>query len=100
MAKKPLPPSPVAQFEQALDDLEHLVQKMEQGELSLDDSLAAYERGVALYRQCQNALDQAELRVQLLSNPATPEQAEPFQTDAQDVQVPQRAGHPRAADAG
>ena len=56
-AKTPAPPpSPVAQFETSLDELEQLVQKMEKGDLSLDDSLAAYERGVNLYRQCQGAL--------------------------------------------
>jgi len=52
-AKTPaMPPSPVAQFETSLDELEQLVQKMEKGDLTLDDSLAAYERGVSLYRQC------------------------------------------------
>lgn len=75
------PPAPAAQFEQALEALEQLVQQMERGELSLDDSLAAYERGVALYRQCQSALDAAELRVRLLDNPAEPEHAEPFAAD-------------------
>src|SRR5690606_10949374 len=82
-AKSPAPPpSPVAQFEQSLDELEKLVQKMEQGEMSLDESLAAYERGVGLYRQCQAALEQAELRVKLLTDPAEPGQAQPFEPDA------------------
>jgi exodeoxyribonuclease VII small subunit len=74
-------PTPVAQFETSLDELEQLVQKMEKGDLSLDDSLAAYERGVNLYRQCQGALEQAELRVRLLSDPADPESGQPFQPD-------------------
>ena len=82
-AKSPAPPpSPVAQFESSLDELEQLVQKMEKGEMSLDDSLAAYERGVGLYRQCQQALEQAELRVKLLSDPADPGGAQAFQPDA------------------
>ena len=51
---------------------------MERGELSLEQSLAAYERGVGLYRRCQQALEQAELRVKLLSDPEKPDQAEPF----------------------
>ncbi len=55
---------------------------MEKGDLSLDDSLAAYERGVGLYRQCQSALEQAELRVRQLSDPADPDSAQPFQPDA------------------
>ena len=70
--------SPVAHFEQSLDELEQLVEKMEHGEMSLEDSLAAYERGVGLYRRCQTALEQAELRVRLLSDPESPESAEPF----------------------
>lgn len=73
--------SPVAQFEQSLDELEQLVEKMEHGEMSLEDSLAAYERGVGLYRRCQGALEQAELRVRLLSDPERPEDAQPFGTD-------------------
>ena len=70
--------SPVAHFEQSLDELEALVGKMEHGEMSLEDSLAAYERGVGLYRRCQAALEQAELRVRLLSDPEQPDSAEPF----------------------
>ena len=71
-------PSPVADFETSLDQLEQLVEKMEHGEMSLEESLAAYERGVGLYRKCQTALEQAELRVRLLSDPEQPANAEPF----------------------
>ncbi|MGH8030833.1 MAG: exodeoxyribonuclease VII small subunit [Luteimonas sp.] len=71
-------PSPVADFEASLAALEQLVDTMERGELSLEESLAAYERGVGLYRRCQQALEQAELRVRLLSDPANPDAAEPF----------------------
>ncbi|SEL80136.1 Exodeoxyribonuclease VII small subunit [Pseudoxanthomonas sp. GM95] len=79
MAKKPTADaSPVAHFETSLDELEQLVGRMEQGDLSLEDSLAAYERGVGLYRSCRTALEQAELRVRLLSDPDRPETAEPF----------------------
>jgi len=70
--------SPVADFEQSLDALEQLVDKMEHGEMSLEDSLAAYERGVGLYRRCQTALEQAELRVRLLSDPQDPASGQPF----------------------
>lgn len=79
MPRKPAPEaSPVTHFEQSLDELEQLVEKMELGEMSLEESLAAYERGVGLYRRCQAALEQAELRVRLLSDPEQPETAEPF----------------------
>ncbi|MGH8091325.1 MAG: exodeoxyribonuclease VII small subunit, partial [Rudaea sp.] len=65
----------IVDFEKSLDELEKLVGKMEQGEQSLGDSLKSYERGVALYRNCQSALEQAELRVKLLSDPEQPDQA-------------------------
>ena len=71
--------SPVADFETSLDALEQLVEKIEHGEMSLEESLAAYERGVGLYRKCQGALEQAELRVRLLSDPEHPENAQPFE---------------------
>jgi exodeoxyribonuclease VII small subunit len=71
--------SPVADFETSLDALEQLVEKMEHGEMSLEESLAAYERGVGLYRHCSSALEQAELRVRLLSDPQDPASAEPFE---------------------
>jgi exodeoxyribonuclease VII small subunit len=54
-------------FEAALEELEQLVAKMEGGELTLDESLQAFERGVKLTRQCQAALQQAELKVQALT---------------------------------
>ena len=77
MPKKDTPDaSPVARFEHSLDELEQLVEKMEQGEMSLEDSLAAYERGVGLYRRCQAALEQAELRVRLLTDPDQPDSAQ------------------------
>ena len=81
------PPSVVAEFERSLDELEQLVQRMEKGNLSLDDSLQAYERGIALYRHCQTALEQAELRVRLLSDPLDPDASEPF-----DPNVPNERG--------
>jgi len=82
MPRKPapsiVPSSPVADFEASMQSLEALVAGMEAGEMSLEQSLAAYERGVGLYRRCQDALEQAELRVRLLSDPANPDEARPF----------------------
>ena len=71
----------IADFEKSLDELEKLVAKMEEGEQSLDDSLKSFERGIALYRNCQTALEQAELRVKLLSDPQEPDSAEDFEPD-------------------
>ena len=52
-------------------ELDDLVSQMEDGDLSLDDSLKAFERGVMLTRQCQQALSQAELRVKALTDADT-----------------------------
>ena len=78
MSQPAPPPSAVADFERSLDELEQLVQKMERGEMSLDESLAAYERGIALFRSCQGVLEQAELRVRQLGDPLDPDSAEAF----------------------
>ena len=61
--ESPEPP----QFEAALAELEALVRKMEDGSLSLEESLKAFERGVKLTRICQAALQAAELRVKALT---------------------------------
>lgn len=72
---------PVVDFEQSLDELEQLVEKMEGGQMSLDESLASFERGIGLYRHCQQSLEKAELRVRLLLDPDAPESAEPFEPE-------------------
>ncbi len=53
-------------FEQSLDQLEQIVQHLERGEVSLEESLTAFERGIELARQCQQRLDDAEQRVETL----------------------------------
>ena len=53
-------------FEGALEQLEELVASMEDGELSLEDSLKAFEKGIKLTRECQSALKNAEQKVQVL----------------------------------
>lgn len=60
--KKPAPTS----FEAALSELESIVQDMESGKLSLEDSLAAYQRGAELLKYCQGALTAAEQKIQIL----------------------------------
>ena len=54
-------------FESALEELEDLVARMEAGDLTLEASLAAFERGVKLTRHCQTALRAAELKVKKLT---------------------------------
>ncbi|GAB2806850.1 exodeoxyribonuclease VII small subunit [Dyella kyungheensis] len=78
-ASVPVPPA--ADFEHSLDELEQLVARMEGGELSLDESLSSFERGIGLYRHCQQALENAELRVRMLLDPDAPDTAEPFEPE-------------------
>ncbi len=61
-------PAPVDSltFEQAMDELDQLVRKMEAGELSLDASIAAYRRGAELARYCQGRLANAEQEIRQL----------------------------------
>jgi exodeoxyribonuclease VII small subunit len=66
------------QFEKAIDDLQALVRKLEGGDLSLEDSLKAFEDGVKLIRACQETLSSAEKRVQLLTQAGD---TEPFQSN-------------------
>jgi exodeoxyribonuclease VII small subunit len=53
-------------FEKSLGDLEQLVEKLERGDLPLEDALQTFERGVALTRECQQALQRAQSRVEIL----------------------------------
>lgn len=59
---------PRIDLEKALADLEEIVTQLEAGDLSLEKSLRQFERGVRLSRDCQSALKEAELRVQVLMN--------------------------------
>lgn len=59
-------PKQAPTFEQSLNDLQALVERLESGDLSLEESLATFEQGIALTRECQSALQDAEQRIQLL----------------------------------
>ena len=65
-------PDPQPDFEKALAELETIVQGLEQGELSLEESLRQFERGVSLTRVCQASLKQAEHKVEILLRAAGP----------------------------
>jgi exodeoxyribonuclease VII small subunit len=54
-------------FEQAFDELQQTVQRLEAGDLTLDEAIATYERGMRLARRCGAALDAAELQIQQLA---------------------------------
>jgi len=67
MAKTSTPkPAAELSFEQALDELDALVRRMEAGELNLDDAVAAYRRGAELARHCQGKLAVAEQEIRKL----------------------------------
>ncbi|VAW77879.1 Exodeoxyribonuclease VII small subunit [hydrothermal vent metagenome] len=70
-------------FETALAELESLVEQMEQGDLSLDESLKQFERGVELTRACQTALKDAEQKVQILLEKDGQAELEPFPNDSE-----------------
>ncbi len=68
-------------FEASLKELETLVEGMEQGDLSLEDSLSHFERGVQLSRACQQALKTAEQKVEILMKKNGQEEITPFDSE-------------------
>jgi exodeoxyribonuclease VII small subunit len=69
-------------FEAALEELEGLVERMEEGEMSLEESLKSYERGIELSRVCQKSLDAAEQRIQILTEKDGTTEMEDFEPQA------------------
>lgn len=53
-------------FEQSLNELQTLVERLESGDLSLEESLSTFEQGISLTRECQSALQDAEQRIHVL----------------------------------
>jgi len=68
-------------FESDLLELENLVEKMEEGDLSLEESLVHFERGIALTRSCQKALTEAEHKIQILLAEDGSQKLQPFSSD-------------------
>jgi len=75
----PQPLSSELKFEAALSELEQLASRMEGGNLELEDSIAAYQRGMALLQHCQNQLKEAEERIKVLEAGAL----KPFSQDSE-----------------
>ncbi|MGF1562671.1 MAG: exodeoxyribonuclease VII small subunit [Geminicoccaceae bacterium] len=71
MTDQPEPPvdehGEVLSFEQALSELERIVQDLERGQLDLESALQAYERGTGLHKYCRSKLDDARLRVEKIT---------------------------------
>lgn len=76
--------APSPSFEEALHELEEIVARMDSGQLSLDESLKQFERGVELSRICQTSLKAAEQKVEQLVKKHGEFVIEPFQEDPQD----------------
>jgi len=66
MAKKEKKEKTEKKFEEALGELEEVVERLESGELSLEESLAAFEQGVRLVKHCNQKLTEVEKRIELL----------------------------------
>ncbi len=66
-------------FEKTLQTLDNLIETMEQGSLSLEESLTSFEQGVKLTRECQAMLNQAEQKVQLLISQESSINIEPLE---------------------
>ena len=70
------------EFEKTLAELEKLVVKLEQGDLSLDESLSGFKHGIELTQQCQTVLDNAQQTVEQLMNNDDEDSLKPFEPDA------------------
>lgn len=64
------------QFEHSVAELEDIVRQLEQGDLALEDALKQFEIGITLARRCQEVLQQAELKIETLTNLHTPSDLE------------------------
>jgi exodeoxyribonuclease VII small subunit len=73
---------PGSDFEHTLSELEKLVEKLETGDLSLDESLSGFKQGIELSRKCQVTLNNAQQTVEQLINPEDEESNTPFEPDA------------------
>ena len=69
MAKEPVLPKDIAalSFEDALKELEGIVQQLERGQVKLDEAISAYERGALLKRHCEQKLAEAKMKVEKIS---------------------------------
>ncbi|NPV61552.1 MAG: exodeoxyribonuclease VII small subunit [Methanotrichaceae archaeon] len=60
-------------LEEALDDLEAIVSYLEEGKMSLEESLALFEKGIHLVRQCRLSLEKAEQRIEIITGELPPD---------------------------
>jgi exodeoxyribonuclease VII small subunit len=79
-------------FEQALSELEGLIERLERGDLPLDEALKAFERGVALTRHCQACLQAAQQKVEILLKRGGEREVQSFEEPVEEPGGPADAG--------
>ena len=84
MARNPKDPD----FEHSLAELEKLVQRLEGGELPLDEALKTFERGIELTRHCQTALKAAQQKVEILLKRSGQVEVQPFDSPDDEPDAP------------
>ena len=85
----------VPDFEQALAELESLVERLERGDLPLDEALKTFERGVELTRHCQTSLKAAQQKIEILLKRGGQTEVEPFEAPEDEASAsppPEAAG--------
>lgn len=95
-------PAPQANFEQAMSRLEEIVEKMESGDLALEDLIVRYEEGMQLVKVCQDRLASAEERIEMITrNSAGKPVVQEFESAASAAAVPEppaTQGEPKNVD--
>lgn len=74
-------------FEEALEELEHIVRRLEEGKVPLEEAIQAYERGASLRQHCEGRLAEAKMRVDKISAPSSEDGSptlEPFESTSGD----------------
>jgi exodeoxyribonuclease VII small subunit len=79
-------------FEEALAELEGLVERLERGDLPLDEALKTFERGVELTRHCQASLKAAQQKVEILLKRGSSTEVEPFSVSEDEPTAPPAVG--------
>ena len=82
--KAPETASDSLSFEEGLERIETIVDRLEQGDLELEDALATFEKGVGLTRRCAGQLDDAERRIEVLVKDGEKWLTRTFQADAEE----------------
>lgn len=75
------PSQPSVSYESALAEVESIVETLESGDLTLEEMLTHYEKGIGLLKVCQSRLEEASLRIEKLKTLSLPPETGPFAPD-------------------